>query len=75
MKTKHHAKIVPSIEREKLREQVEKEKKQEFSDFMSFLNDLRRRDRISAEQLRDYRKQWAEKPSDREIIVKQLESL
>ena len=67
--------IIPLIEKKKLREKSEIEKKHQFSDFMSLLNQLRINNKISAEQLRDCRKQWEENPQDREILCDRLLSL
>ena len=44
----------------------------EYGEFIELLTKLRRTNRISAEQWRNYRKQWSEKPQDRQLLLDQL---
>lgn len=44
----------------------------EYGEFIELLNKLRRTNRISAEQWRNYRKQWSENPQDRQLLLDQL---
>ena len=45
---------------------------QEYGEFIDLLNKLRRTNRISAEQWRNYRKQWNANPQDRQLLLDQL---
>ena len=46
-----------------------------FRYFMETLNQLRKSGKISAEDLRTYRKQWENRTQDRSIILARLKSL
>jgi len=48
------------------------EKKKQFGEFMTLLKELRERDKISAEELRDYRKNWENYPQNRKILIDTL---
>ncbi len=64
--------------REKLKKQFEKtmfSHKLEFRYFMETLNQLRNNGKISAEDLRNYRKQWDPRTQDRSIILARLKAL
>lgn len=69
------AKIVTQAQRKKLQAQAILEQQRQFRDFMLLLNELRRKDRISAEELRDYSQRWRNNPQDRENMTRQLLSL
>ena len=64
--------------RDKRKKQFEKtmfSHKLEFRYFMETLNQLRKNEKISAEDLRNYRKQWENRIQDRSIILARLKSL
>jgi hypothetical protein len=68
--------LIPEWAFKKNRERLNKRRKEkEFRKFMNLLRDLRRNNRISAEQLRDYRKRWEENPQDRGILADELVAL
>lgn len=48
------------------------EKKKQFGEFMTLLKELRESDKISAEELRDYRKNWENYPQNRKILIDTL---
>jgi len=64
--------IIPSSERKKLAAKAVMEKQQQFSDFMNMLNELRRNNKISAQDLRAYQKQWGDYPQNRKFLVNKL---
>jgi hypothetical protein len=47
----------------------------QFQNFMNLLNDLRRKDAISAEELREYRKTWFEYPERRATLISRVKNL
>jgi hypothetical protein len=51
------------------------EQQQEFGKFMNLLTDLRRKDKISAEEWRTYRDQWQRNQQDRKTLTDRLSSL
>lgn len=64
--------------RDKRKKQFEKtifSHKLDFRYFMETLNQLRKSGKISAEDLRKYRKQWENRTQDRSIILARLKSL
>jgi hypothetical protein len=48
---------------------------QEFGKFMNLLTELRRKEKISAEELRNYRDQWQKNPDGRKTLTDRLLSL
>ena len=68
-------KIITQTQRKKLREKAILEQKQQFGNFMNLLNELRRKNRISAEELRVYRERWSNNPQDRKAMTDKLLSL
>ena len=48
------------------------EKKVQFGEFMNLLKELRKGDKISAEELRDYLKNWEINPQNRKILTDNL---
>ena len=48
------------------------EKNVQFGEFMNLLKELRKGDKISAEELRDYRKNWENNPQNRKILADNL---
>src|SRR3990170_3049055 len=59
----------------KLEEKLATEQKVQFRNFMILLNELRSKNKISAEELRLYRKQWENYPQGRESLFDQLTAL
>jgi hypothetical protein len=51
------------------------EQQQEFGKFMNLITELRRKDKISAEEWRIYRDQWLKNPPDRKTLTDRLLSL
>lgn len=51
------------------------EQQKQLQDFMALLNNLRRKDKITAEELRTYRDRWQQSPQDRETLTIKLSSL
>ena len=48
------------------------EKNIQFGEFMTLLKELRKSDKISSEELRDYRKNWENNPQNRKILADNL---
>ena len=48
------------------------ENKKQFGEFVDLLKELRERGKISAEELRDYRKNWENNPQNRKILTDDL---
>ena len=48
------------------------EKNVQFGEFMTLLKELRKSDKISSEELRDYRKNWENNPQNRKILADNL---
>lgn len=68
-------KIITEAQRKKLQAKALLEQRQRFGNFMNLLNELRRNNKISAEQLRDYRKRWEQNPEDRETLTASLKRM
>jgi len=64
--------IIPSSERKKLAAKAIMEQQQQFSDFMNMLNELRRNNKISAQDLRACQKEWRDYPQNRKSLVDKL---
>ena len=48
------------------------ENKKQFGEFVDLLKELRERGKISAGELRDYRKNWENNPQNRKILADNL---
>lgn len=68
-------KIITQTQRKKLQGKGILEQQQQFGNFMNLLTNLRRKNRISAEELRAYRERWRNNPEDRKTITDKLLSL
>ena len=73
--TRTPPRIITETQRKKLQAKALLEQQQRLGDFMNLLNELRRNNKISAEQLRAYRKRWDENPQDRENLTANLKRL
>jgi hypothetical protein len=64
--------IITKTQRKKLQVKTILEQRQQFGNFMNLLNELRRKNRISAEELRAYIERWSNNPQDRKTMTEQL---
>jgi len=62
---------VTSKEREN--EKENREQQREYGDFVALLNKLRRKNKISAVERRNYEKNWRNQPNNRDLLMKELE--
>lgn len=68
-------KIITQTERKNLQAKAKLEQQQLFSDFVNLLNELRRKNRISAEERRTYQERWEKNPDERKTLTSKLFSL
>jgi hypothetical protein len=52
---------------------IDGNKQREYGEFIQLINRLRKHNRLSAEEWREYRKQWEDNPQSRPLLFKQLQ--
>jgi hypothetical protein len=67
--------VTTPVHRKKLEDKTELEKKQQYGVFIGLLNELRRKERISAEQWREYSNSWLKNPEARQTLTDTLTKL
>lgn len=60
--------------RTKLNDETRNEQTQ-FAEFTKMLNELRKKEKISAEEYRNHGKSWREHPQERETLIERLRIL
>jgi len=68
-------KIITEAQRKKLREKELMKQREPYAEFVSLLNELKSKGKISAKEWRAYTEQWRRNPETREIIVDQLQKM
>jgi hypothetical protein len=68
-------KIITEAQRKKLQEKALRAQQQEFATFNDLLNEMRKKDKISAEERRAYSEQWFKNPETRQTLIDKLNQL
>ena len=67
--------IITETERKRLHAKALLEQQRKFCEFMDRLTELKRNNKISAEQLRTYRDRWLKNPEDRKSLADEISTL